>query len=1139
MQPYTHYLLSLLVAFFLPRASAQNEANKWIFGAGVGIDFSVNPPANISSSTFSNNASLASIADASGNLAFYTDGKYIYTATHTLMANGSGLAGEHNGLWSSPVIICPRPGSSTQYYVFTTCMFGYNNFATGLYYSVVDMSLASGQGSVTVKNTLLYSGSIAGRITGTRHCNGTDLWIVIRTASNANTSTWSGLYDFLSYHLSATGVNTLAATTSFSYAYTSEYAFSSRVGQMKISPNGKKLACAHAVSNSTYNINVGSAEIYDFDTSTGLLTNRSILYKQPCPGNGWSNAWMPAIEFSPDCSKLYGGLSNNFFYPNGAIIQWDLCSGNNYSVDATQLAIQTPTNYSINGFVNFQLAPDGKIYANHYGMSADSLSVINFPNLGGAACGFSYAMQPNTPGQQWWFMPNFMSDIFFMRGSIPSFSMAFAPNTSGCKTLQFQSPLLPGTPIGNCPANTYTLQNLKWDFGDPSSSSNTSTSSNPIHIFSTSGIYIIKLLLDFGCGAGKTILTQSLIVTNPAGGSVNYSPNLACYGINSGTASYVNAQIPNLSYQWTNGSGTYTSSSVNGMGAGTWSFVVTNTLSGCKTESVFTIQQPPPLQASLNQTLVCQGNSLTVTAGGGTPLYDYSWQGGTSYSTSVAGVAGTNTVMVIDANGCSKVLSFTVNPLPLLICRDTSICSGTSASLVPTGAASYTWASANVFSHTFVVKPSTTTIYTLSGANQFGCVSSKKIYVYVNSLPDLKISSSHTQLCTGSTATLLASGANNYTWFPGLETSSDLIVSPLNSITYSLTGTDNLGCRSSQIFNLPVVVSPALKVLRSLGDTVCAGAIVNFTATGADTYVWQPGGSVSHSMSTSNYSNFNYTLSGISNGCMSVLTLPVYSIPCKKPAFGLANNCYMPDLVSSRFYKVDFTILAANTTSLSMTDVWLNDNLYETFFNPCTYTLAGVPTVKPSSSQLKMNAAFDGRSDLRLTLPELSVLPPRTTDTICFSLLLEPRHFYGITWNTATGSVFLSNGLLARDSSHAGMQWDPDGDGDPGNNNTPTKIEIGLIDLFIPEGFSPDGDGKNDLFFITGLRGREIKFTVFNRWGNEVFKTQGADISWDGQPNVKGLYFGNGKLPSATYFYVVEFLDGSLAPVKGFVVLHY
>src|SRR5688572_14026134 len=162
---------------------SQNETKKWYFGAQAGLDF-MGPPTILTNGMMSPWEGCASIADAAGALLFYTDGITVWNKTHAVMANGNGLMGNSSTTQSG--VIVKRPGSTTIYYVFTADAQGAPN---GLRYSIVDMSLAAGNGSVTVKNTLLFTPTTE-RITAVRHCNGVDVWIVTHDWNSANFSTY-------------------------------------------------------------------------------------------------------------------------------------------------------------------------------------------------------------------------------------------------------------------------------------------------------------------------------------------------------------------------------------------------------------------------------------------------------------------------------------------------------------------------------------------------------------------------------------------------------------------------------------------------------------------------------------------------------------------------------------------------------------------------------------------------------------------------------------------------------------------------------------------------------------------------------------------------------------------------------------
>jgi gliding motility-associated-like protein len=77
---------------------------------------------------------------------------------------------------------------------------------------------------------------------------------------------------------------------------------------------------------------------------------------------------------------------------------------------------------------------------------------------------------------------------------------------------------------------------------------------------------------------------------------------------------------------------------------------------------------------------------------------------------------------------------------------------------------------------------------------------------------------------------------------------------------------------------------------------------------------------------------------------------------------------------------------------------------------------------------------------------------------------------------------------------------------------TTVTIEIPAIpcgDLFVPNAFSPNGDGTNDALYVEGNCISTLEFAVYDRWGNKVFETQNQNIGWDGTYMGKPMNTGN------------------------------
>ncbi|MFN5629886.1 MAG: gliding motility-associated C-terminal domain-containing protein, partial [Bacteroidota bacterium] len=73
--------------------------------------------------------------------------------------------------------------------------------------------------------------------------------------------------------------------------------------------------------------------------------------------------------------------------------------------------------------------------------------------------------------------------------------------------------------------------------------------------------------------------------------------------------------------------------------------------------------------------------------------------------------------------------------------------------------------------------------------------------------------------------------------------------------------------------------------------------------------------------------------------------------------------------------------------------------------------------------------------------------------------------------------------------------------------NVKIEVEIDVNEIFVPDAFSPNSDGINDKVFVRGSI-REFSFSVFNRWGEQVFRTQNQSQGWDGSYRGKELDTG-------------------------------
>lgn len=368
MKNFKVTIIICLISFY--SVNAQQYANHWYFGDSAGVDFSSGTPVAITSGMKAYEG-CAAISDNSGNLLFYTNGRTIWNRNHVVMPNGTGLKG--GGSSTQSVIIIPHVGNSNLYYVFTTDDFAE---ADGLCYSIVDMSMASGTGDVSVKNVLLTT-PVAEKITAAKACNGKDMWVVAHGCNNDS---------FYSYLVSSTGLNT---TPVISNVGPSHAGMGNFIGAMKVSPLGNQLALA---ANKT------GFELYDFNSSTGVISNYVSF-----PPTIYVGAY--GIEFSPDGSKLYGSV---MALSNPSLFQFDLLAGSATAITGSATLVVSPPTGIVEMYGSLQLGPDKKIYVSRVG--EQYLSVISNPNASGTAC--NYIANSISLGKTCqWGLPNFYYDF--------------------------------------------------------------------------------------------------------------------------------------------------------------------------------------------------------------------------------------------------------------------------------------------------------------------------------------------------------------------------------------------------------------------------------------------------------------------------------------------------------------------------------------------------------------------------------------------------------------------------------------------------------------------------------------------------------------------------------------------------------
>ena len=519
------FLLSFtlfLVSFF---GFSQEEASHWYFGDGAGLIFDVNAGTVTATAdalgTIQTNEGCSSISDFNGNLLFYTDGRNVWDKNHNIMPNanynaGTGLMGDPSS--TSSGLIIPKPGNPNQYYIFTVDephhqnAFAFPNqgpadefgnsipfytsptgnpigsipgdddgFNNGLAYSLLDLTLNNGNGDVvsTEKNVQLQtydptdqaqdSYKCSEKITAVEHSDGQSYWVLTHFRDQ-----------FYAFRVDGSGVNTTPIFTQTAPLITEQGYRRNAIGYMKASPDGTKIAICHRQNGTTEGQNsnaTGSVWLYDFENTTGILSN---------PVNLYPNSGPYGLEFSPDSSKLYVSASNysTSNTNDSSIIQFDLISTN---IPASGSII-----HNNSGFIGaLQLGPDGRIYLASV-LNDQFLDVINDPNELGVGCNYvQNGIQLATGTSVNIGLPPFIQSFFLA-------SIIFQ-NSCANQNVQFN-------------VNTsQTYDSIAWDFGD---GVGTSTLDSPSYTYTNPGTYTVSA--EITVGTDVSLFSENITISgNP------------------------------------------------------------------------------------------------------------------------------------------------------------------------------------------------------------------------------------------------------------------------------------------------------------------------------------------------------------------------------------------------------------------------------------------------------------------------------------------------------------------------------------------------------------------------------------------------------------------------------------------------
>ncbi|MBR6597480.1 MAG: gliding motility-associated C-terminal domain-containing protein [Paludibacteraceae bacterium] len=260
---------------------------------------------------------------------------------------------------------------------------------------------------------------------------------------------------------------------------------------------------------------------------------------------------------------------------------------------------------------------------------------------------------------------------------------------------------------------------------------------------------------------------------------------------------------------------------------------------GCKSkDSTYVDTIARPIIEIVGDFEVCPGEAAKVDAVG---AIEYEWHDGVKGAHRAFKINEETLKVTVTGSrkGCVSQASAILGTLPvpeLWVDGDSVVCPGKYTSIKAHGAATYNWGY-GLDGESLEVSPSVPTKYTLTGIGDNGCQSTKVVTVSLREVPNVTITGD-INVCKDSVATIVASGAMDYSWKHGKQ-GETLVEKITGETTFEVIGVDSFGCENTASFTILPVDPPVLSYLGSVD--ACKGEYVHLRAQGATTFEWYYG----------------------------------------------------------------------------------------------------------------------------------------------------------------------------------------------------------------------------------------------------------------------------------------------------------
>lgn len=388
-----------------------------------------------------------------------------------------------------------------------------------------------------------------------------------------------------------------------------------------------------------------------------------------------------------------------------------------------------------------------------------------------------------------------------------------------------------------------------------------------------------------------------------------------------------------------------------------------------------------------------------------------------------------------------------------------------------------------------------------------GCVYDTTIDILVNPAPGIDLGND-TSICIYDDIVLNSGNAipgTVFNWSNGGSSSTNSVTVNTTQ-SYSLTATSNYGCVQED--SILVVANPLPHIIISDDTLICIGTEAFLSASGGDIYVWSNGANNANIQVAPLSSNTFFVTVTDSNSCVSDSSVFVTVAP-------------LPTIKTSN-----------DTTICENTDV----NLWASGGNIYKWS-NGVQqadqNVSPVDDQIYTVVVTDNNTcvdsaEVEVTILSLPIAKAMSDyDTLCRggTVTLSAQGGMSYLWNNGSISSSWSDipkepityHLLAINTQNGTNCYD----------TASVFVYVEHCALYIPSGFTPNGDGLNDKFGPIGIVSDNAfyEFIIYDRWGAQVFYTNNKYEQWDGRKDYQNVIGG-------VYTYVIRVSEKSIQPYQ-------